>query len=181
MIDDGLNLSIAALEAALELERRRVRIAEEALAAERERGGLLREALARAVAELQRARIDTRLYNVYLGTLQGQLAPLSVIVAAERERCVACLKECAVDYANGDRWALAVELTKKVEAAIREGEEPRYWEQSDGETVRENPAVTAAVAAERERCAQKAQSYITLNTGDLTLAKLVAAAIREGE
>ena len=43
-------------------------------------------------------------------------------VAAERERCIACLKECAVDYANGDRWALAVELVKKAEAAIREGE-----------------------------------------------------------
>lgn len=44
-----------------------------------------------------------------------------------------------------------------------------YWLESAREKAR---------VAERERCAQEAQSYITLNTGDLTLAKLCADAIR---
>jgi len=39
----------------------------------------------------------------------------------------------------------------------------------------------STVAAERERCARETQSYITRNTGDITLAKLVAAEIRKGE
>lgn len=42
------------------------------------------------------------------------------LITAERERCIARLKESAADYAD---WALAVDLIKKAEANIRKGVE----------------------------------------------------------
>lgn len=49
-----------------------------------------------------------------------------------------------------------------------------------GETVTAH-AIRLIREEERELCAQEAQSYITLNTGDLSLARLVADKIRTRE
>jgi hypothetical protein len=89
-------------------------------------------------------------------------------VAAERERSVRAIWA----------WSGLTDDEKRIaEAAIRRGEEPRYWEQADGETVRENPAVTVAVAAERERCVRLVFAYVE----DIEDAKRCAIAIRRGE
>ncbi len=78
---------------------------------------------AAVAAERERWQAENKsLKDMLMHRIEAEAEVVRGAVAAERERCIACLKEVAADYAKGDRWVLAVELTKKAEAAIRKGE-----------------------------------------------------------